>query len=59
MCGGGVRVNAKNSINSIQAKREVEAMAVLLETSAGDLVIDLFVEDCPKAAKNFLKLVKT
>ena len=55
MGGGGVRVIA---INSIQAKREVEAMAVLLETSAGDLVIDLFVEDCPKAAKNFLKLCK-
>ncbi|CAG9460831.1 unnamed protein product [Pedinophyceae sp. YPF-701] len=33
-------------------------MAVLLETSVGDLVIDLFVDECPKAAKNFLKLCK-
>lgn len=33
-------------------------MAVLLETSKGDLVVDLFVDDCPTAAKNFLKLCK-
>jgi len=33
-------------------------MAVILETSLGDLVVDLYVEDCPMAAKNFLKLCK-
>eukprot|EP00200_Dunaliella_tertiolecta_P012481 CAMPEP_0202388244 /NCGR_PEP_ID=MMETSP1127-20130417/76404_1 /ASSEMBLY_ACC=CAM_ASM_000462 /TAXON_ID=3047 /ORGANISM="Dunaliella tertiolecta, Strain CCMP1320" /LENGTH=420 /DNA_ID=CAMNT_0048989573 /DNA_START=128 /DNA_END=1387 /DNA_ORIENTATION=+ len=31
-------------------------MAVLLETSKGDMVVDLFVEDCPITTKNFLKL---
>ena len=34
-------------------------MSVLLETSKGDIVIDLFTEECPVAAKNFLKLCKT
>ena len=33
-------------------------MAVLLETSKGDLVVDLFTDDCPQAATNFLKLCK-
>ncbi len=33
-------------------------MSVLLETSLGDLVIDLFVKDCPKTCENFLKLCK-
>ena len=33
-------------------------MAVLLECSAGELVIDLLTEDCPLATKNFLKLCK-
>jgi cyclophilin family peptidyl-prolyl cis-trans isomerase len=33
-------------------------MAVLIETSKGDLVIDLFVDECPIASKNFLKLCK-
>ena len=33
-------------------------MAVLLETSKGDLVIDLFAEECPLATRNFLKLCK-
>jgi peptidyl-prolyl cis-trans isomerase-like 4 len=31
-------------------------MSVLLNTSAGDLVIDLFTESCPIACTNFLKL---
>jgi peptidyl-prolyl cis-trans isomerase-like 4 len=30
-------------------------MSVLLETSKGDIVVDLFVEDCPKTATNFIK----
>ena len=30
-------------------------MSVIIETSKGDLVVDLFVDDCPKAATNFLK----
>jgi cyclophilin family peptidyl-prolyl cis-trans isomerase len=33
-------------------------MAVLLETSKGDLVVDLFTDDCPLASRNFLKLCK-
>jgi peptidyl-prolyl cis-trans isomerase-like 4 len=33
-------------------------MAVVLETSYGDLVIDLYTKQCPKATKNFLKLCK-
>lgn len=33
-------------------------MAVMLETSKGDMVIDLFTEDCPLTSKNFLKLCK-
>ena len=31
-------------------------MSVLIETSVGDLVIDLFVKDCPLTTQNFLKL---
>ena len=34
-------------------------MSVLLETSLGDLVIDLEVESCPKTSENFLKLCKS
>eukprot|EP00899_Mesostigma_viride_P002582 jgi/Mesvir1/12324/Mv00514-RA.1 len=33
-------------------------MAVLLETSKGDVVIDLHVQECPLSTKNFLKLCK-
>ncbi|KAI1250150.1 Peptidyl-prolyl cis-trans isomerase cyp6 [Eutypa lata] len=33
-------------------------MSVLLETSAGDIVIDLLVEYAPKECENFLKLCK-
>uniref|UniRef100_A0AAV1T1E7 Peptidyl-prolyl cis-trans isomerase n=1 Tax=Peronospora matthiolae TaxID=2874970 RepID=A0AAV1T1E7_9STRA len=34
-------------------------MSVLIETTLGALVLDLFVEDCPIACTNFLKLCKT
>ena len=34
-------------------------MAVLLETSLGDLVIDLYADKAPLACKNFVKLCKT
>ncbi|KAH6697319.1 RNA binding protein [Plectosphaerella plurivora] len=34
-------------------------MSVLLETSAGDIVIDLLVDYAPKLCENFLKLCKT
>ena len=33
-------------------------MAVLIETSQGDIVIDLFTEERPKCSLNFLKLCK-
>ncbi|KAG1752489.1 cyclophilin-like domain-containing protein [Suillus paluster] len=33
-------------------------MSILFETSLGDLVIDLEVEQCPKTCENFLKLCK-
>jgi peptidyl-prolyl cis-trans isomerase-like 4 len=33
-------------------------MAVLIETSLGDLVIDLYTEDAPNASMNFIKLCK-
>ncbi|KAL4423813.1 hypothetical protein ABPG75_001114 [Micractinium tetrahymenae] len=33
-------------------------MAAIIETSKGDLIVDLWVDDCPKAATNFLKLCK-
>ncbi|KAF4582275.1 RNA recognition domain-containing protein [Ophiocordyceps camponoti-floridani] len=33
-------------------------MSVLLETSAGDIVIDLLVDEAPKLCENFLKLCK-
>ncbi|KAL1921695.1 uncharacterized protein VTP21DRAFT_10337 [Calcarisporiella thermophila] len=33
-------------------------MSVLLETSVGDIVIDLFTEQCPQTSLNFLKLCK-
>lgn len=34
-------------------------MSVLLETSFGDIVIDLFVNKAPNACLNFIKLCKT
>jgi hypothetical protein len=33
-------------------------MSLLLETSLGDIVVDLEVEACPKLCQNFLKLCK-
>lgn len=33
-------------------------MSVLLETSLGEIVIDLEVDRCPKTCENFLKLCK-
>ena len=33
-------------------------MAVLLETSLGDIVVDLYIEERPKCSLNFLKLCK-
>ncbi|CAH0474152.1 unnamed protein product [Peronospora belbahrii] len=34
-------------------------MSVLIETTLGPLVLDLYVDDCPVACTNFLKLCKT
>jgi hypothetical protein len=33
-------------------------MSVMLETSLGDLIIDLETERCPRTCENFLKLCK-
>jgi hypothetical protein len=33
-------------------------MSVMLETSLGELVIDLEVDKCPKTCENFLKLCR-
>eukprot|EP00897_Mesotaenium_endlicherianum_P005476 jgi/Mesen1/4957/ME000248S04245 len=33
-------------------------MAVMLETSQGEIVVDLFTDECPLTCKNFLKLCK-
>jgi cyclophilin family peptidyl-prolyl cis-trans isomerase len=33
-------------------------MSVYIETSAGDIVVDLYVDECPMASKNFIKLCK-
>ncbi|CAK3764970.1 Peptidyl-prolyl cis-trans isomerase-like 4 [Lecanosticta acicola] len=33
-------------------------MSVLLETSVGDITVDLFITDAPKSCENFLKLCK-
>ena len=33
-------------------------MSVLLETSLGDLVVDLYTKVCPRASQNLLKLCK-
>lgn len=33
-------------------------MSVLVQTTAGDMTIDLFVDECPVACRNFLQLCK-
>lgn len=33
-------------------------MAVMLTTSLGEMVVDLYTEQCPVTCKNFLKLCK-
>ena len=33
-------------------------MSVMLDTSLGEIVIDLFVDEAPKTCRNFLKLCK-
>ncbi len=33
-------------------------MSVLIETSLGNITVDLFTKECPLACKNFLKLCK-
>jgi hypothetical protein len=52
---GGCGVTRGGCLGASAQSRE---MSVLLETSKGDLVIDLFVDQCPIACKNFLKLCK-
>lgn len=43
---------------SLQARLGRLAMSVLVETTLGEFVVDLLCEECPLAAKNFLKLCK-
>jgi len=38
--------------------RLAAAMSVMIETSKGDIVIDLYIDEAPNACKNFLKLCK-
>ena len=33
-------------------------MSVLIETSLGNVVVDLWTDNCPRASLNFLKLCK-
>ena len=33
-------------------------MSVLVETTLGDIVIDLYLDECPRTTTNFLKLCK-
>lgn len=33
-------------------------MSVLIETTIGDIVVDLFIKERPNACRNFLKLCK-
>lgn len=33
-------------------------MSVIIETSLGDITVDLYCDACPLAARNFLKLCK-
>ena len=49
-----------NKIDKVtkEEKHFLKIMSVLLETTLGDIVIDLFVDDCPVACLNFLKLCK-
>jgi peptidyl-prolyl cis-trans isomerase-like 4 len=44
------------SLQSSSNFRHCFGMAVLLNTDIGDIVIDLFVNECPVATKNFIKL---
>ncbi|KAF4506475.1 hypothetical protein G6O67_006557 [Ophiocordyceps sinensis] len=43
---------------STSPSRPTPAMSVLVETSVGDIVIDLLVDHAPKLCENFLKLCK-
>ncbi|KAJ1390826.1 cyclophilin-like domain-containing protein [Ochromonadaceae sp. CCMP2298] len=47
-----------SSQHNFSLSRGSEVMSVLLNTSAGDIVIDLFVDECPIACRNFLNLCR-
>ncbi|KAL9545648.1 hypothetical protein MBANPS3_007051 [Mucor bainieri] len=55
-----VRKSSTSNESSASADRlrRVLKASVLIETSLGDLVIDLYTEECPKTTLNFLKLCK-
>lgn len=60
VCGHihALALSAKNFHHLFFWKERRVSMAVLLETSKGDIVIDLFVDDAPITCKNFVKLCK-
>ncbi|KAL6196773.1 hypothetical protein ACLB2K_032387 [Fragaria x ananassa] len=47
-----------NQISRREIQREREKMSVLIVTSLGDIVVDLYTDRCPLTTKNFLKLCK-
>jgi hypothetical protein len=50
--------SARRHCYLLGATARTSTMSVLFETSLGDIVIDLEVEQCPKICENFLKLSK-
>ncbi|KAK9093588.1 hypothetical protein Syun_028499 [Stephania yunnanensis] len=48
----------KSILMEEEEEEEEEEMSVMVVTSVGELVIDLFTDHCPLTSKNFLKLCK-
>lgn len=46
------------SLLSLTSSANPFDMSVLIETSLGDLVVDLEIDSCPRVCENFLKLCK-
>jgi hypothetical protein len=57
------KARPKAVLNKYSSEHRVEAadwrkMSVMLETSVGDVIIDLYTDKCPNTTRNFLKLCK-